>query len=56
MRYDLPGGAGRLYADATGIDHVFCNGVAVVSSGVLTGARAGKVMRAGRDTVTPTFD
>ncbi|MEO8696737.1 MAG: amidohydrolase family protein [Acidimicrobiales bacterium] len=56
MRYDLPGAAGRLYAEATGIDHVFCNGVAVVSGGVLTGALAGSVMRAGRDTITPTFD
>ncbi len=51
-KYDLPAGAGRLYADATGIDHVFANGVEIVRDGTDTGARPGVVLRSGRDTAT----
>ena len=51
-RYDLPAGAGRLYADASGIDHVFANGVEIIRDGEDTGARPGVVLRSGRDTAT----
>jgi N-acyl-D-aspartate/D-glutamate deacylase len=54
-RFDLPGGAGRLYADATGIDHVVVGGVEIAAKGEYTGARPGRVLRAGRDTATPTL-
>lgn len=56
MRFDLPGGAGRLYAEADGIDHVFVNGTAIVRDGVLTDARSGTLLRSGRDTATPSLD
>ena len=51
-RYDLPAGAGRLYADANGIEHVFTNGVEIIRQGEDTGARPGIIMRSGRDTET----
>jgi len=56
MRYDLPGGAGRLYAGARGIDDVVVNGVPIVRGGTLTDARPGSVLRSGRDTRTPPLD
>ena len=52
MRFDLPGGAGRLYAEADGIDHVFVNGRRIVPDGQLTDARSGTLLRSGRDTET----
>ena len=54
-RFDLPGGAGRLYADAEGVGHVFANGVEVARDGEYTGDRPGRLLRAGRDSQTPSM-
>lgn len=51
-RYDLPAGAGRLYADSTGIEHVIVNGTPIIANGELTGATPGRIFNPGRDTAT----
>ncbi len=56
MRMDLPGGAGRLYAGAQGVEHVLVNGRAIVRDHELTGERSGTLLRSGRDTATPALD
>jgi len=47
---DLPGGAGRLFSQPVGIEHVFVNGTEIASAGTLTGERPGRVLKAGIDT------
>jgi len=49
---DLPAGGWRLTGGAVGVDHVFTNGVEIVSHGEYTGERPGTVLRAGRHTRT----
>jgi N-acyl-D-aspartate/D-glutamate deacylase len=55
-RYDVPGDAFRVYAEAIGIDHVFVNGVQIVKNGEHTGALPGKVLKSGKDTATVPLD
>ncbi len=51
-RFDLPGDAGRLYADAVGVEHVFVNGTEIAGDNDHTGALPGTVLHPGRDTDT----
>jgi N-acyl-D-aspartate/D-glutamate deacylase len=51
-RFDLPGGAGRVYGGAVGIEHVLVNGVPCVRGEELLDARPGTLLRSGRDTET----
>ena len=56
MRYDLPGGAGRLYAEADGVEHVLVNGRPIVADAKLTSELSGTLLRSGRDTETAPLD
>ncbi len=51
-RDDLPGGASRIVAESTGVEHVLVAGTEIVRDGAYTGATPGVVLRAGRDTDT----
>ena len=55
MRFDLPAGAGRLYAEPVGVHHVLVNGVPIVADAEVTDGRPGTLLRAGRDTATPSL-
>jgi len=50
--HDLPGGAPRLTAASNGVVRVLVNGHVNVVDGATTGARSGRLLRSGRDTVT----
>ncbi len=50
--HDLPGGTGRLTAEAKGVVRVLVNGVEAVADNEPTGALAGRVLRSGIDTRT----
>jgi N-acyl-D-aspartate/D-glutamate deacylase len=52
-RFDLPAGAGRLYAEADGIDHVIVAGSEIARDNAFTGEVAGRVLRSGRDSANP---
>jgi N-acyl-D-aspartate/D-glutamate deacylase len=53
-RYDLPGGAGRIFGAAEGVERVLVAGTEVVTGGEFTEARPGRMLRSGRDTDTVT--
>jgi N-acyl-D-aspartate/D-glutamate deacylase len=55
-RFDLPAGAGRLYAEPIGVEHVLVNGAEVAASGELRDVRPGRLLRSGRDSYTPSLD
>jgi N-acyl-D-aspartate/D-glutamate deacylase len=51
-RFDLPGGAARVYGGAEGIERVIVAGEDIVTLGQFTEHRPGRVLRSGRDTRT----
>jgi hypothetical protein len=51
----FPGGAGRLFSQSVGVDQVFANGQLIVDCGEFTGERAGRILRSGIDTQTPSM-
>ena len=54
-RFDLPGGAQRLYAEAKGIQHVIVNGAPILAGGAPTGLTPGRVLKSGVDTHNPSM-
>jgi N-acyl-D-aspartate/D-glutamate deacylase len=56
LQFDLPGSAPRLTAGSIGVERVLVNGVETIRAGVATGARPGRVLRSGRDTITVATD
>ena len=54
MRFDLPAGAGRVYGESVGIEHVIVNGVPAVRQNEALDVRPGTLLRSGRDTETVT--
>jgi N-acyl-D-aspartate/D-glutamate deacylase len=54
-RFDLPAGAGRLFAEAIGVGHVFVNGIEIFRDGQFQGNYPGRALRSGRDTKTPAL-
>jgi len=55
VRNDLPLGAQRLFADASGIESVFCNGQEIVHQGDFTNERPGVLLRSGTHTENPSM-
>jgi N-acyl-D-aspartate/D-glutamate deacylase len=55
-RADIPGGGRRLFAESVGIHRVFVNGGCIVDHGEVSDRRPGRILRAGRDTRTPSLD
>lgn len=51
-RYDFPGGAPRLYANAIGIEKVIVSGKTILDGGLPTGALPGHFLQRGHDTYT----
>lgn len=51
-RYDIPGGAGRIYSEATGIGNVIVNGQEVFRARQFCGNYPGAILCSGRDTDT----
>ena len=51
-KYDLPAGAGRLYADPIGVDHVIVNGQPIVTGAKFQDVFPGKMLHSGDDTYT----
>ncbi len=51
-RYDLPGGAGRVFGGSVGIHEVVVAGEVIVEDGTFSDARPGRILRSGRDTAT----
>ena len=49
---DLPSGASRLLTESVGVHHVLVGGQALVSDNKVTEARAGRLLRSGRDNDT----